>query len=689
MRDNIESLRIGFSHEKDFRWEKALEKIGSSLVDIQETMLLMGYEERKDQENIMWDIIDALEEKENLLIEAGVGIGKSFAYLIPGVLLSMYYGQPLIVATSSIHLTEQLAEDIKVVERILEKYLDGSEVEVVVAKGRDNYPCSCTLEKKIKKLIGHNRDPGAYQNIYSKLDLGLDRQNPMGIAPSYWNEITEHTCDTTPNYHLTKCPLYKMRTSLRSNQQKHNKRLVTFVPKVLIVNQNFLIAHYNKQMNSKHGLLPDKYSLLVIDEVHKLEEVVRDSLTKSIDMKFVDKLLKEINNYLYQGAVNFRFVKDIGLTRDALTEFFDDIHENLKINGELPGEDYDRLKISHTLSTKRLDTIIFKLKELENYVDIHSVSNAMDNYNSDASDRQLDNLFDKLHMLQTFINACNGKNKELIIWGKVWNKMESFSVSYCPDNVDEKIREDLFSGDIPTICLSATITMNDSYEYISRNIGFNGNTSEIYPSPFYYNKSRLYIPEDLPQYNNRDSVYFDEIAQHILNISDKLIGGTLVLFTAKNDLTEVSLRLRGKVNKEIHIGLKSEDTKLIIDKFKSDKGIILGTGSFWEGIDLKGDILTHLVIVRLPFPTPDPVIDRKIEKFSQSEVIVPEMLTKLRQGTGRLIRTMSDIGVCTILDSRINKQDYRYRKVIVDAIPIKKIITSHDELIEFVEINQL
>ncbi|MFH0717600.1 helicase C-terminal domain-containing protein [Staphylococcus delphini] len=123
----------------------------------------------------------------------------------------------------------------------------------------------------------------------------------------------------------------------------------------------------------------------------------------------------------------------------------------------------------------------------------------------------------------------------------------------------------------------------------------------------------------------------------------------------------------------------------IIQKLKKTSGIILGTGVFWEGIDLKGELLTSLVIVRLPFPVPDPVIERKIELIGDREkVLVPEMIMKLKQGTGRLIRTSNDRGLLTILDSRMNYNNYRYRESILNSIPIKSKINDSD-VIEFMK----
>ena len=165
-------------------------------------------------------------------------------------------------------------------------------------------------------------------------------------------------------------------------------------------------------------------------------------------------------------------------------------------------------------------------------------------------------------------------------------------------------------------------------------------------------------------------------------------GGALVLFTSKHDLNEVHKKLKVVSKVPVYKGMKSEQTKSILQKHEENRGIILGTGTFWEGLDLKGKKLTNLITVRLPYPVPSPILKRKQEQLSFKEVIEPEMVTKLRQGTGRLIRSKDDVGVCTILDSRLNT-DIEKRRLVINSLPFKNIITDYKSLKQYQEENRI
>ncbi|HHC9779655.1 TPA: ATP-dependent DNA helicase, partial [Staphylococcus aureus] len=246
-----------------------------------------------------------------------------------------------------------------------------------------------------------------------------------------------------------------------------------------------------------------------------------------------------------------------------------------------------------------------------------------------------------------------------------------------------------FSTSYPVVCLSATITNKtnneNSYEYIKEIIGFKGYEEDIKYNDFPYKESRLYIPPNLPKFDKRDVKYYEEIGKHIFELASQNKGGTLILFTAKDDIDGVYNDLsKRKFNKTIYVDDGSKSQNEIIESFKKTKGVILGTGVFWEGIDLKNELLTLLVIVRLPFPTIDPITKYKITKLNDSNeaVIVPEMIIKLKQGVGRLVRTKQDKGLLVLLDSRMNKPIYKHKEAVLDALPIKNMIHK-DEVKDF------
>ena len=671
------------------------QQVGEDLVTIQDRIIELGYDLRPTQNDIMWDIIDALEEQRNYLIEAGVGIGKSFAYLIPGVLLSKYTGEPLVVASSTIHLLEQLERDIPNLENILNPCIGTDGIEVVVAKGRTHYPCTHKIESIINTHIS-NKDyvkVEIYEEILEKAKEGADRQNKMGIDEKFWGEITNHTCDRDHKYRTTDCPLYRMRENIKVSQTKspvvYSGTIRPYRPKVIITTQDFLISHFQKLRNTGHGLLPDSTSMLIIDEVHNLEDKARSALTNELDENFIKDGLRSTKN-LYGRLNGSNRWDEIDELENAIRAFFKEIKNNLfseaddlKYDGE-----YDNLFIKPPSNNfKNLsDDIEGFISNIE--IDLTYQFNISQNLENES-----ETVTENLRTISEFIESCYDNPGNNIIWGKVSKRSRKFKVVYCPDKVSETLNTELFSKNYPTIGLTATMTVlddngNPSYDYIKESIGFNGGTKAPKQSPFPYENSRLFIPDDLPNSSERDEYYFEAIADHIRRITESTNGGALVLFTSKHDLNEVHKKLKVVSKVPVYKGMKSEQTKSILQKHEENRGIILGTGTFWEGLDLKGKKLTNLITVRLPYPVPSPILKRKQEQLSFKEVIEPEMVTKLRQGTGRLIRSKDDVGVCTILDSRLNT-DIEKRRLVINSLPFKNIITDYKSLKQYQEENRI
>ncbi|MCY3054721.1 ATP-dependent DNA helicase [Aerococcus sp. Group 1] len=648
-----------------------------------------GLEAREGQNHLMMDIIGSLDTQESLICEAGVGIGKSLAYLIPGILYSKYTGEPLIVATSSIQLTEQLQDDIKLSKKLLGSCLPNSSIDVVVGKGRDNYPCLSKINKMISKE--KNKTEREKLKFYrEKIQLGADRQNKMGIPFEYWDKITDHICEDKSEIEKSLCPLHQMRNSLRNSGKNlhkvrdYNHDIEVYKPKVIIVNQNLLIAHFLKLESSGYNILPLNYSLLVIDEVHNLEKVTRDSIQKSIDKRNIEGLFSLIEG-VYSSSQDNKLFESIHKVKSKLFDFLEHISNDIAKSYK---NEIEEVIDYIPLNTFEIDDDIDRLvSEIQINIETKNITN--DEFDSKYERFIKESLLMLLNFIDGFYNDSN-----YIIWAK-YNKAKNRVIYFiCPNSISQKLREWLFSKLPLTICLSATITnyigIERKYDYIEEMIGFSGEESEIKDSPFNYCNSRLFIPDSLPKYNDRDEAYYSKIARYIAQLSDEIQGGSLVLFTSKEDLIQVNDNLNSLTEKEIFTGDNSSKTKEILKQFKNSKGIILGTGSFWEGIDLKGDLLTNLIIVRLPFPVPDAIIDYK-ENTLPEEINIheSEMVIRLRQGSGRLIRSYDDVGVLTLLDSRMNDKSYSHRELVLNCLPFKEHLHDFEEVKLFQRENNL
>lgn len=626
-----------------------------------ENMKNKGWEARDGQETLMYDVFDAYDSRENLIVEAQVGIGKSFGYLIPGILISKNTKKPLIVTTSSIQLTEQLVNDIQKVEEILH-----ISVDCIVGKGVTNYPCFKEIHRKnLSKL-----------NLMEALDIankGLTKQT-VRETNLKWNQISTNNCIMSKCHYKNECAYFKMRNKLKEGNRYI--RLNEYKPKVIIVNQDMLMMNFKKLTFGKESLIYDDPCMLIVDEVHNLEEKQRANMTKTINSKTVINKIKEGANRVGSRS---RYLKNIKMIEDWFNLQKDSAKSEIYKNGNcLSTGRVDIKPVSHHQMAK----LISMTKEIVEEFDVNNI--VVFKQSSLVSNEQLEIAN---NLLTLFKNLQNNSDK-YIFWTEI-TKQDQIDISFCPNNIAETLRKTVFSTSYPVVCLSATITNKtnneNSYEYIKEIIGFKGYEEDIKYNDFPYKESRLYIPPNLPKFDKRDVKYYEEIGKHIFELASPNKGGTLILFTAKDDIDGVYNDLsKRKFNKTIYVDDGSKSQNEIIESFKKTKGVILGTGVFWEGIDLKNELLTLLVIVRLPFPTIDPITKYKITKLNDSNeaVIVPEMIIKLKQGVGRLVRTKQDKGLLVLLDSRMNKPIYKHKEAVLDALPIKNMIHK-DEVKDF------
>lgn len=626
-----------------------------------ENMKNKGWETRYGQEALMYDVFDAYDSRENLIVEAQVGIGKSFGYLIPGILISKSTKKPLIVTSSSIQLTEQLVNDIQQVEEILH-----ISVDCIVGKGVTNYPCFKEIHhKNLSKL-----------NLMEALDIankGLTKQT-VRETNLKWNQISTNNCIMSKCHYKNECAYFKMRNKLKEGNRYI--RLNEYKPKVIIVNQDMLMMNFKKLTFGKESLIYDDPCMLIVDEVHNLEEKQRANMTKTINSKTVINKIKEGANRVGSRS---RYLKNIKMIEDWFNLQKDSAKSEIYKNGNcLSTGRVDIKPVSHHQMAK----LISMTKEIVEEFDVNNI--AVFKQSSLVSNEQLEIAN---NLLTLFKNLQNNSDK-YIFWTEI-TKQDQIDISFCPNNIAETLRKTVFSTSYPVVCLSATITNKtnneNSYEYIKEIIGFKGYEEDIKYNDFPYKESRLYIPPNLPKFDKRDVKYYEEIGKHIFELASQNKGGTLILFTAKDDIDGVYNDLsKRKFNKTIYVDDGSKSQNEIIESFKKTKGVILGTGVFWEGIDLKNELLTLLVIVRLPFPTIDPITKYKITKLNDSNeaVIVPEMIIKLKQGVGRLVRTKQDKGLLVLLDSRMNRPIYKHKEAVLDALPIKNMIHK-DEVKDF------
>lgn len=630
------------------------------------------------------DVAESLKDETNLMVEAGVGIGKSLAYLIPSLYTIDYsFGKSsIIIATSTISLSEQLMEDIKLAEDITD-----IKVNSELAKGMRNYVCRKKAKRnkrKYRKLKQRKVVDGNWERnllkvpdwLWDWIETNSDRSNlPESVTDSSWSYVNIDRCKFHDCPWYSECDYYEIRNNIDDRGRAD----------IIIVNQDLLLAHLLKKENQGRGFLDSNAEAIVIDEAHNLEEKTRNGLTNSLTKNNILNFLNQLIGTLSDSEEMIRSVKD---TIILLFKQLEKQAEKNKQKRRREGIEIYRFSISSP------DEVNFNklIKELENLSLKLQVKD-------DLSGRKQDEFIGKLETIKKMMNGLsNMKESSYLLWGE--KSYGEICISFAPKHINKKLRDMLFQSEIPVILTSATLcepgnNTKEKYLYQKKALGFKKEAPfpEPKPSPFPYNENaRLYIPNDLVAPHENREKYLNQISDRIKRLIKITHGRTLVLFTAKSDLNFVYKKFDSSdLSCNVLKQQSGSSQGSIISEFRETKGVILGSGVFWEGVDIKGSDLSSLIIARLPFPPPDAIIEYKISQVEDRfEILLPEMIMRLRQGAGRLIRSKEDKGILSILDSRISsKYDRSYKEKVINSLPINNKLDSLKEVNDFVSSNIL
>jgi ATP-dependent DNA helicase DinG len=259
-----------------------------------------------------------------------------------------------------------------------------------------------------------------------------------------------------------------------------------------------------------------------------------------------------------------------------------------------------------------------------------------------------------------------------------------------PVNINQLYKQHVWNKSLPIILTSGTLSIHDEFDYAKKTLGLeslpiNKVTTTRQPSPFdYRNHCMLYISEKTVFPNKKNPLYIELLSKEIVRLVSATNGRTLILFTSYSVLNEVYSQLKDQVSYPLIVSERGK--RNAIDLFKqTTNGVLLSTDA-WEGVDIEGDLLSSLIITKLPFPIPSAVhqlTHGQALADKQASIITPTMLVKLKQGFGRLIRTESDIGVCSILDSRANTRG-KYREAVLSTLPTCRMVKNIDSIASFI-----
>lgn len=600
--------------------------------------------ERSEQAALYHRMLDAMMDNSIALCDAGTGIGKTYSYLVAGIVFQKYRAsssesfQPVLVSTSSIALQNAVQREyLPFLSAVLmEDGLIDQPLRSVIRKGKSHYVCDERLEHRLERvdLAKKNHAAAALLSLREWLDAdetvhlsGYDR---------------EHVC--VPQ--VCDC----QRDSCR--YRKFLNACDTWPFHFQICNHNLLLADNIHRNTGRRPILPDRCAIIV-DEAHKLPEAARQMFGATLETSDIQALIRSLRREKFLLASESLAEISAPLLRELARPF--DEHR--------PFEQFSHLLTGPEQAMAVIGRQIYKLL-------------------TRSTQKSLARVFSSTAMF-------NGSWPDMVFYTAKDQRGGTMLCATVSD-LSPQLRSTLWNRDKPIILTSGTLAVGDSFRRFREETGLltNGRVREsVSLSPFNYRENcLLYMPEFPPKH--KDRAYYDNLAEEIVSLLDAAWGHALVLFTSYAAMSAVKERLTQKKLfwPLFTLGRNAAHT---MERFKTQPGsVLLATGAAWEGFDFPGDCVSLLVIPRLPFAHPDALKEKEKEQYSSLQafiraVVVPEMQIKLRQGFGRAIRTETDTCVVAILDERAT-YGKRYHFNVVGALPDMPLTTNRQEVEEFI-----
>ena len=682
--------------------DDVLQKIFSSNSEIL-NKVLSNFSYREQQLDMSKVISDCIKNQHSAALEAGTGVGKSLAYLLPAAIFALKTGKRVLVSTNTINLQDQLyLKDLPLVKSILSELdPDTEEINFSILKGRDNYLC---IKNYGNQFVEEDIDQD-YSRFLAKIAVWLSKtetgeKSELGLSNfvnnNYWRRII-------PKNKIN-CYGFDGPCFLRNSREKAESS------NIIIVNHALLMT----DLKSVNSVIPD-YDVLIIDEAHNLEDVASQHLGWKVDERDLKDIFR-INYGKYDliemiaNLINREFKNTDGLAQaeDKLKRMINTIEElNIKskslfksVNQIVIGKGnknsgHNSLRIDIDSNFPELNFVRndwnelkFKLDKLKfdlirYYKDLKEKITGskiqFENWN-DLFEQWIENWEEAKNNLDEFLTSSNN---EMVYWIENNEQFNNHVFFSAPINVSKILNEKLFENVKSVILTSATLNSNDEFNHLKQTTGLNVDHAKSFGSPFDYDNSvEILLPTMFPEPNANN--YQEELDKIIFENVLSSNGRAMVLFTSYKSLRNTQKSLKRKLE-EYNINVLAQGVDgnpyQIIKRFKKNpKSLILGTLSFWEGVDIDDGTLDLLIITKLPFDVPThPLFEARSAKYDNPfiEYALPRAILKFKQGFGRLIRNEKDTGKVLLLDSRITSK--RYGKMFLEALPGgKKIFLEPD-----------
>ena len=682
--------------------------------------VLGQFEDRPSQRDMAAYIADAYNDGGIQLLEAGTGVGKSFAYLVPALAWAKANGERTVVSTNTINLQEQLVgKDLPMLRRALTTA--DHQPSFALLKGWRNYLCLSRLasaEAAQRTLLEQEHLAELYDISAwaARTADGTLSDLPVQPSPEVWDEVSAEAdlCTRMKCPHYDRCFLFKARRHAADAD-------------VVVVNHHLLAADLAVRQASDNwqeaAVLPP-YQRLVLDEAHHVEDVAAKHLGSQVTSRNVRRLLArferngrgllptlmrelatrdDLLSRASHDLVVQRLMPAVADARRASEQLFDRLQSRvagaaggqLRLTDEFASDEIWSDGLSRELDA--VTTVFKSLKEL-----IETVADRLEQ--GEETERRAQLLRELRAVIRRLDGVSDGLNRSLrpvpggpatVRWmERSGRKQQEVALSSVPLELAPILRELIFDR-VETVALtSATLAASGEFEFLESRLGLDGETSRVsvratFASPFDFGAQCLFgVPTDIPDPRENEAAHDAAVAQVVRDLAYASDGGMFVLFTSHAALRRAAARLRQELDPRWPLLVQGEAQRdQLLRRFReSGQAILLGTDSFWEGVDVPGRALRALVLTKLPFKVPsEPITAARCEQLEEQgrngfmEYLLPHAALKLKQGFGRLIRSRQDAGVVVLLDSRVVTK--RYGPLVLNGLPpADRIVGSWSEV---------
>ncbi len=603
--------------------------------------LLEGFTARAGQQALSSAIEKVIADKKVLIAEAGTGIGKTFAYLVP-VIISNH---KVIISTGTRHLQDQLFHtDIPLVKKAL-----NIDSPCALLKGRSNYLCPYRLAIAHQQayLTRETQDHLAKIKAWSKITHSGDLAEMSEISEDarVWPMVTS----TSDNCLGSECSEWSNCFVVKARREAQDADVV-------VVNHHLLLADMAIKEEGFGELLPAAETF-IIDEAHQLPEVASRFFGKGCSSRQINNLIND------SIAEQIKDAPDMVEIRDACDDIKTSMAEfRLALGTDSQREGWNKIKYKPALTRAR-EKLLVDLNELLTFLK-----------SSAQRGKGLEQCYIRcadLHQKFKVYGEPDENEAASIYWYETFSK--GFVLHSTPLDVASLFKQQRDALPGSWVFTSATLEVNHDFEHFAQRLGLDEYQQGNWNSPFdYQQQSLLYLPENLPEPSSFN--YTEKLIEQAIPVLQASKGRAFLLFTSYRALNEAEQLLQRKLDYPVLIQGRLPKHQLL-DKFrKLGNAVLLGTSSFWEGVDVRGEALSCVIIDKLPFASPgDPVMQARLEGIRHQggnpfmDYQLPQAVISLKQGAGRLIRDMKDYGVLMIGDNRLKTK--AYGKIFLQSLP--------------------